>query len=128
MIWNIRNELGVYDGNNSWRMAKATLRALHFCVDTGFHSFILECSNVVVVSLLQGDNKCYNELEWIIRNIQDVQRVLGAISFSVISKTCNHVAQTVVGFAKEKEEASIWLEECPSFLSPFVLNLLIDSS
>ena len=51
--------------------------------------------------------------------------VLGAISFSVINKTCNHVAQTLVGFAKEKEEASILLEECPPFLSPFIL---IDSS
>ena len=56
---------------------------------------------------MQGDSKCYTELEWIIRNIQDVQRVLGAISFSVINKTCNHVAQTLVGFAKEKEEASM---------------------
>jgi hypothetical protein len=36
-------------------------------------------------------------------NIQDVQRGLGAISFSVIYRTCNHVAQTLVGFAKEKE-------------------------
>ena len=77
------------------------------------------------MSLLQGDSKCYNVLEWIIRNIQDVQRVLGAISFSVINKTCNYVAQTLVGFAKRKEEASIWLEECPPFLSPFIL---IDSS
>ena len=77
------------------------------------------------MSLLQGDSKCYTVLEWIIRNIQDVQRVLEAISFSVINKTCNHVAQTLVGFAKEKEEASILLEECPPFLSPFIL---IDSS
>ena len=75
----------LYDWNNTWRMAKAILRALHFCVDTGFHSSILECSNAAVVSLLQGDSKCYTELEWIIQNIQDVQRVLVAISFSVIN-------------------------------------------
>ena len=31
------SEPGVNDGNNKWRMAKATLRALHFRVDTGFH-------------------------------------------------------------------------------------------
>jgi hypothetical protein len=66
------SEPAVNDGNNSWRMAKAILRALHFCVDTGFHSFILECSNAAVVSFLQGDSKCYTKLEWIIRNIQDV--------------------------------------------------------
>jgi hypothetical protein len=35
------SEPGVNDGNNKWRMAKATLRAFHFCVDTGFHSFFL---------------------------------------------------------------------------------------
>jgi hypothetical protein len=51
------------DGNNTWRMAKAILRAFHFCVDTGFHSFILECSSAGVVSLLQGDSKCYTELD-----------------------------------------------------------------
>ena len=57
------SEPGVNDGNNTWRMAKAILRAFHFCVDTGFHSFILECSNAGVVSLLQGDSKCYTELD-----------------------------------------------------------------
>ena len=52
--------------------------------------------------------------------INILSRSLGPISFLAIHKSCNHVAQTLVGFAKEKEEASIWLEECPSFLSPFV--------
>ena len=76
---------------------------------------------MLVLCLLSKVTANATELEWIIRNIQDVQRVLGAISFSVINKTCNHIIQTLVGFAKEKKEASISLEECPPFLSSFVL-------
>jgi hypothetical protein len=69
---------------------------------------------------LKDGPQCCTELAWVIQQIQDVKRSLGPISFLAIHKSCNHVAQTLVGFAKEKEEASIWLEECPSFLSPFV--------
>ena len=102
------SEPGVNDGNNTWRMAKATSRAFHFCVDTGFHSFII----IIVIFLLVKSTPLFLNVQMLVL-CQDVQRVLGAISFSVINKTCNHIAQTLVGFAKEKKEVSIWLEKCP---------------
>jgi hypothetical protein len=104
------SEPGVNDGNNTWRMAKATSRAFHFCVDTGFHPFI------IIIIILVKSTPLFLNVQMLVL-CQDVQRVLGAISFSVINKTCNHITQTLVGFAKEKKEVSIWLEKCPPILS-----------
>uniref|UniRef100_A0A2N9I0F7 RNase H type-1 domain-containing protein n=1 Tax=Fagus sylvatica TaxID=28930 RepID=A0A2N9I0F7_FAGSY len=76
-------------GNCMWRIAQAILRALQFCVDVGFHSFILECSNASFVSLLKDGPQCCTELAWVIQQIQDVKRSLGPISFLAIHKSCS---------------------------------------
>ena len=43
-----------------------------------------------------------------------------SVSFKSIPKSCNRVALALTNFSKEKNEQSVWLEDCPSFLFPIV--------
>ena len=86
----------------------------------GFHSALVECTNASLLALLQSCDTCYIEVGWVLEDIRHILRYLGCIFFISLNNSCNNVAQTLAGFAKEKDGASVWIGECPSFLFPFV--------
>ena len=105
-------------GDGLWRITRAMWRAILLCWEMRFHSAFVECTNASLLALLQSHY--YTEVSWFLEDIRRILRYLGCISFISLKNSCNHVAQTLAGFAKEKDGASVWMEECPSFLFLFV--------
>jgi hypothetical protein len=107
-------------GDGLWRITRAMWRAILLCWEMGFHSALVECTNASLPALLQSRDTCYTKVGWVLEDISHILRYLGCISFISLNNSCNNVAQTLAGFAKEKDGASVWIEEYPSFLFSFV--------
>ena len=43
-----------------------------------------------------------------------------AVSFTAIPRHCNQATYILAAFAKEKVGVSVWFDECPPVLFPFV--------
>jgi hypothetical protein len=52
---------------------------------------------------IQSRDTCYTEVGWVLEDIRHILRYLGCISFISLNNSCNNVAQTLAGFAKEKD-------------------------
>ena len=81
----------------------------------------IECSNSHLVSLLTSGKDFFSETGWIIEDIRELLPFFNLVSFRSISKLCNRVALALASFSKEKDEQSVWLEDCPPFLFPIIL-------
>jgi hypothetical protein len=68
--------------------------------------------------LLLTDEECFTELGWVLQDIKSLIQSLGKVSFCLTTNSCNCATQALVGFAKEREESLLWLEECSSLLFP----------
>ena len=95
-------------------------KALLFCQSTRFSHVQVECNFAELVDLLNSDRICSLEVAWILEDIVIIKHSFNFISFSNIPLRCNRAALALVNAAKEKEEAIVWLEECPSFLFSIV--------
>ncbi len=49
-----------------------------------------------------------------------VYKMFTSVSFIAILRHCNQAAHVLAAFAKEKVGVSVWFDECPPFLFPFV--------
>ena len=103
-----------------WTTAISMLKTLKLLLSTGFFTVEIECSNSHLVSLLTSGKNLFTETDWIIEDIRELLPSFNSISFKSISKLCNRVALVLANFSKEKDEQSVWLEDCSSFLFPIV--------
>ena len=99
-------------------------KALLFCQSTSFSQVEVECNFAKLVTFINSDRICSLEAAWISEDISLISDSLDFISFISIHLRCNHSALALASAAKEKEEAIVWLEECPSFLFPIVQSYL----
>ena len=83
-----------------------------------FYSRLYETTNASLLSLLLTDEECFTEVGWVLQDIKSLIQSLGKVSFCRTTNSCNCATQALVGFAKEREESLLWLEECSSLLCP----------
>uniref|UniRef100_A0A2N9HXF9 Bulb-type lectin domain-containing protein n=1 Tax=Fagus sylvatica TaxID=28930 RepID=A0A2N9HXF9_FAGSY len=95
----------VEQGDGLWRMAKAVWWGLQFCQDIGFNTFLLECPNAALVSLILNSTGCCIEVGWILKDIKELLAHMGSVTFSIIPNKCNRVAKTLAGYSKGKDGA-----------------------
>uniref|UniRef100_A0A2N9FZ97 Reverse transcriptase zinc-binding domain-containing protein n=1 Tax=Fagus sylvatica TaxID=28930 RepID=A0A2N9FZ97_FAGSY len=73
-------------GDGLWRYALAVWRALNFCLEVGYHSIHVECSNPSLPSLLKCEAKCVTEVGWVVQDIKALFSLLNSLSFRAIQK------------------------------------------
>lgn len=108
------------EGDWLWSSAISLLKSLKLLLSIGFFTVEIECNNSYLVSLLNSGKDFFTETGWIIEDIRELLPSFYSISFKSIPKLCNHVALALASFSKEKDEQSVWLEDCPPFLFPIV--------
>ena len=107
-------------GDLLWVSAVSLLKALKFLLSIGFFNVEIECNSPHLVSILSLGKDFFTETGWIIEDIRELLPSFNSVSFKSIPKSCNRVALALASFSKEKDEQSVWLEDCPSFLFPIV--------
>ena len=113
-----------FDGNSfpcdyiiiMWPSKKYLVGHCDFLIHLWSHN--IECNNSFLVSLLKSGRL----FGWIIEDVREILLLFCSISFNYVSNSCNKVAHALAGFAKEKDDLADWLEDCPSFLFPMVVN------
>lgn len=108
------------EGDWLWSSAVSLLKSLKLLLSIGFFTVEIECNNSYLVSLLNSGKDFFTETGWIIEDIRELLPSFYSISFKSIPKLCNHVALALASFSKEKDEQSVWLEDCPPFLFPIL--------
>ena len=108
------------EGDLLWVSVVSLLKALKFLLSIGFFDVEIECNSSHLVSILSLGKDFFTETGWIIEDIHELLPSFNFVSFKSIPKSCNHVALALDSFSKEKDEQSVWLEDCPSFLFPIV--------
>ena len=103
-----------------WCLALSVFRAIKFSLSIGFFAVVIECSNSSLISMLNSSQDVFWELGWVVEDIRELLPLFHSISFCNVPKCCNRVAFSVAEFSKEKDEQSVWSEDCPSFLFPTV--------
>ena len=79
-------------------MAKAVWWGLQFCQDIGFNTFLLECPNAALVSLILNSTGCCTEVGWTLKDIKELLAHMGSVTFSIIPNKCNRVLSDVIKY------------------------------
>lgn len=101
---------------------KATLIAIKFAVEMGFHSLEIEGDVRNVVNALSIYGKNLSKISGFIAETQLWLHQCSNILVSWCNCTANVVAHSLVKHARHVDEFLMWLEECP-YLSSYDVNV-----
>lgn len=89
------------------------------CIDNGFDKVIIESDAKVIIQMLRSELPYDFSLEYILGDIEILERRLTSVSFVFVSRESNRAAHSVVKYVFKEDRAFVWVCIGPEFLFNF---------
>lgn len=101
--------------------AEAVWFGLRYAFDAGFRNVQVESDCLVLVKLRQSRTNEKSRTQVTVNDICNLAQSFSACMFNFALRICNNVANAMVKASLHFEEVLVWMEECPTDISPLVM-------